>query len=250
MNPPSLTSHSSPIDRYSNPQDQRRASPCLSPALAVLKETPSSSEREIRVVQEKEDAEKSVSVGQLGNRILAKEKTPASNQGIREFTPLDRAVIYQNPEKIEELLKSGYSLKQDREGGVPFILEAILGLACFSMELGADEEIHKNYLENAKSTVNIVFISLLVDHGVDIHARSRSGDTALIWAATFGHMELARFLIKKGIDVNIQNNNGETALTKAACAGHVKMVELLFSAGADPSIDAEGFDIFDLAFKC
>ena len=44
--------------------------------------------------------------------------------------------------------------------------------------------------------------------------------TALMRAATQGHVEVCELLVNYGCDVNAKNSLGMTALYMAACAGH------------------------------
>ena len=87
---------------------------------------------------------------------------------------------------------------------------------------------------------------------VDVDARNKKGETALIEAARRGHYEIVRLLVYEGADVNaasnifdsiIINNNGTrdkcggyTSLILAAMLGHFDIARLLIDAGAD--IDA------------
>ncbi|MDD5454971.1 MAG: ankyrin repeat domain-containing protein [Candidatus Ratteibacteria bacterium] len=85
------------------------------------------------------------------------------------------------------------------------------------------------------STVNIVYADIneeflkaltggnkeqvrtLLDKGADINTKDKiSGDTALMWAALVGRIDIVKFLIDNGADVNIKNNVGNTALMEAA----------------------------------
>lgn len=79
-----------------------------------------------------------------------------------------------------------------------------------------------------------VFHLLLATPGVDINARSRNGDTALMLAALQSDTDAAIALIDKGAQIN---RPGWTALHYAAASGNLDIIRRLLEASA--FIDAE-----------
>jgi ankyrin repeat protein/uncharacterized protein YecT (DUF1311 family) len=79
-------------------------------------------------------------------------------------------------------------------------------------------------------------ISALLDHGVDINARSPLGDTALMALARAGRRDRIQLLLDHGADVNARNRQGRTALHLAVESGDSEMARLLLEHGADRSI--------------
>lgn len=79
-----------------------------------------------------------------------------------------------------------------------------------------------------------VFAQLLVTPGVNLDARSKNGDTALMIAAFKSNIPLATALVEKGAEINRQ---GWTALHYAAASGCDELVKLLLDHAA--YIDAE-----------
>ncbi|MBC6427160.1 MAG: ankyrin repeat domain-containing protein, partial [Ekhidna sp.] len=68
----------------------------------------------------------------------------------------------------------------------------------------------------------------LITEGADVNAKSNTGNTALILAATFGRTATVTALLGvSGINVNIQNDFGNTALIWAAMFGHTAVVNAL-----------------------
>ena len=57
--------------------------------------------------------------------------------------------------------------------------------------------------------------------------------TALIWAANYGHSEVAKMLLAAGANLNAATKGGDTALMKAAIGGHVEIVRILRAAMND-----------------
>ncbi len=56
--------------------------------------------------------------------------------------------------------------------------------------------------------------------GADVHATTRSGDTALHWAAYGGSAVLARHLLEAGANVDAVGELGNRPLHVAASRGH------------------------------
>lgn len=70
----------------------------------------------------------------------------------------------------------------------------------------------------------------------DVNAREqRYGDTALMWAAVAGHVDVVRLLIEAGADVRAVDDEGVTALHLARAKGHTEVAAALLAAGANPN---------------
>jgi len=76
-------------------------------------------------------------------------------------------------------------------------------------------------------------VRLLLDEGVDVHATSREGYTALHKACGHGHADIAAMLIDGRADVNAQTINGSTALHHACLGSHARSATVLLQSGAD-----------------
>ncbi len=73
-------------------------------------------------------------------------------------------------------------------------------------------------------------------HRADVNAREqRYGDTALMWAAVAGHVDVVRLLIEAGADVRAVDDEGVTALHLARAKGHTEVASALLAAGANPN---------------
>jgi ankyrin repeat protein len=82
-------------------------------------------------------------------------------------------------------------------------------------------------------------VRLLIDAGANKEAASdasraysKSGCTALMWAARAGRADCVRMLIDAGADKEARTENGHTALMHAAETGHADCARVLIAAGA------------------
>ena len=84
---------------------------------------------------------------------------------------------------------------------------------------------------------------LLLDVNADVDIANCDGNTALNCAAYRGHHQMVELLLIEGSEVDVQDNvTGKTALIKAAYGGHTKVVSMLLEAEADPdAIDSQGY---------
>lgn len=84
---------------------------------------------------------------------------------------------------------------------------------------------------------DLVGIGSFFDRGINVNSRDNFyGKTPLIYACSFGHENIVRFLIQKGVDVNLAELAGFTPLFWAAAKGHINIVRLLLDNGANANI--------------
>lgn len=65
-----------------------------------------------------------------------------------------------------------------------------------------------------------------------------------------GFEEVVRILIESGANVEEQNENGHTALMEAASAGHVTVAQILLEAGAGINTHSNEFKESPLTLAC
>ncbi|KAI9857093.1 MAG: hypothetical protein M1824_005018 [Vezdaea acicularis] len=102
-----------------------------------------------------------------------------------------------------------------------------------------------NMIENGSGGRNALHIaavanqpkiaSVLLMHGVNVHAVAEGGITPLCLACMCGHEEVVRVLIEEGLaDPNVRDLSQFTPLHAAATNGHLEVTRLLLEHGADP----------------
>jgi ankyrin repeat protein len=74
-------------------------------------------------------------------------------------------------------------------------------------------------------------VNRLIRAGADVNARSKSGKTALIGAAQYGHAGIVKSLLAAKANANFVEQTQETALMHAAIEWHLVVVQLLMEKG-------------------
>ncbi|HKG80875.1 MAG TPA: ankyrin repeat domain-containing protein [Pyrinomonadaceae bacterium] len=87
------------------------------------------------------------------------------------------------------------------------------------------------YLLSQRQTPSLEVIQQLIDKGAHVNQPVRY-KSALMHAASEGHVEIVKLLLARGAEVNAQTDEG-TALMMAVRGGHVSIVKLLLDARAD-----------------
>eukprot|EP00397_Hematodinium_sp_SG-2012_P038978 GEMP01042488.1.p1 GENE.GEMP01042488.1~~GEMP01042488.1.p1 ORF type:complete len:389 (+),score=139.04 GEMP01042488.1:97-1263(+) len=102
------------------------------------------------------------------------------------------------------------------------------------------------------AATDVAVVRLLADYHADVDAADRGGGTAIFRAATFGRVDIVRFLIGVNADVHVTNvENGWTSLHSASLNGYAEAVELLLEAKADVELtDYNGRTSMSLARFC
>ena len=91
---------------------------------------------------------------------------------------------------------------------------------------------------------------LLIEKGADINIKNKDGNTVLMIASKEGHIEIVNLLIEKGADINITNKDGNTALMIACLKEHLDVANVFIKKGDDLSkVNNKGETAFMLALK-
>ena len=67
---------------------------------------------------------------------------------------------------------------------------------------------------------DVAQVRKLIDAGADVNAKYDDGSTALMWAASHRHADIAKMLLDAGADVNAKDYAGETALMYVSAGEH------------------------------
>jgi len=128
---------------------------------------------------------------------------------------------------IKKYIKSGANLEETNEAG-----ESVL--ACALRERCDNET-----------------LVLLIEGGCDIFDFDDEGVSILDMAITYDNIFMVNYLIEQGVDVNSTNRrSGFTALMAAACYGRVDIAKILLTQGANQkNKDSKGFTAVDFARK-
>jgi ankyrin repeat protein len=79
----------------------------------------------------------------------------------------------------------------------------------------------------------ILNVKLLVNRKTDINSPLENGQTAIMYAAQNGHLEICKYLLEKGAKFDNKSFDGRTALTHAIKAGQTEISALLIKNGAN-----------------
>ena len=128
---------------------------------------------------------------------------------------------------IKKYLKNGAQLSQRNEAG-----ESVLACA---LRAGCEKEI----------------LLLLIENGANIFDTDNEGVSIFDMAITYDNIDMVNYLIEQGKDVNeTTRKSGFTALMGAACYGRVEIAKILLKNGADQNArDSKGFSAIDFARK-
>jgi ankyrin repeat protein len=87
---------------------------------------------------------------------------------------------------------------------------------------------------------------LLSEHGFDINSVDKNGDSCIFFEIRSFNFEGVKFLLDRNSDINITNVDGNTPLITASIYGHIEMMEILIEHGANPDIiNNEGYHFMD-----
>ena len=94
--------------------------------------------------------------------------------------------------------------------------------------------------EQAAHEGNLDQIRRLIQEDVDVNARDRHGQTALMIASKNGQSKLVKFLLKQNIELNHTAKYQLSGLMLAVINRHVDIVRMLVKAGSDLEIRGTG----------
>ena len=128
-------------------------------------------------------------------------------------------------------------------GGSKGDAEIVTKVVRLLLEGGADPGVgRRSVLHSLAMRGRTGAIEAIADTGkIDIHVRNITGETPLMVAVGYGHIDSVRLLAKRGSDINVPDNSGTTPLIMAIEKGDNEIVNLLLALGANPKQeDSEG----------
>lgn len=97
----------------------------------------------------------------------------------------------------------------------------------------------------ASSYGDLEICKILIDRGANINNLSNDGNTALLYASKNGNPDIVKLLLNQGININIQNKYGISSLMRAVNYGNTEVVKLLLESGANLDLkDNNGNSVF------
>lgn len=113
------------------------------------------------------------------------------------------------------------------------MLVVSLSLSFYGQDNDSEEKLNYLLMEAAWSG-DIDSVAYYIDAGADVNARNKgSEETALMYAAQEGHLDVVRLLLKNEAKPDLIPENNETALIRATALGYIDIVEELIRAGAN-----------------
>ncbi|KAK3686838.1 hypothetical protein LTR37_019429 [Vermiconidia calcicola] len=106
------------------------------------------------------------------------------------------------------------------------------------LKRGADIESRDIYLNTSLhwATQHVSVARILLENRAEVNAMNDNRQTALLWCAQDGQVEVLRLLLENRANVNTKDKYGFTALHAAALKGNDEIVRELLIHGADPNL--------------
>lgn len=153
------------------------------------------------------------------------------------YTPLHYAAALPTPEIAALLIAHGADVNaEDSFGTTPLLAAVSRGqLETLRLLIAHGANVRAAELDSGKNALmrgvyRTEIASVLLDHGLNVNARDRSGRTALMHCQ---NPKIAALLIARGADVNARDAQGTTALTIMSLSGQADCVALLLKHGAN-----------------
>ena len=160
-------------------------------------------------------------------------------------TPLSLACANGNAAMVEKLLNAGANPNVSLLSGETALMTAVHtgSLAVVNLLLAHNADVNHKEPERGQTALMWAVAEkhpditrALVEHGADMHARSKSGFTPLLYAADRNNLDSARILVEAGADLNEATADLVNPLLLATARGGEGLALLLLEKGADPNV--------------
>ena len=159
-------------------------------------------------------------------------------------TPLSLACTNRNAAMVEKLLEAGANPNSTQWTGETVLMTCArtgsLTAVKSLLNHGAEPNARENRWEQtplmwALASGHPAVAGTLLEHGADVQARSKTGFTALMFAAQQGDGDSVRMLLAAGANLNDATDEHGNVLTVASSSGHEALSIFLLEKGADPN---------------
>jgi len=183
------------------------------------------------------------------------EDLPASNAVSYDSSNIDNEMIdaarTQKTELLKCLIHKGANINAEKDGITALIYAAAYGsfdIVKFLIENGADVNAKNSDGQHvlafgASSAYTSAILGpedhekmvryLITKGNAKVNAISKAGNTALIWTARNGHLNIVELLMNFDADINVVNKKGYSALLWATQNQHYEISKKLVESGAD-----------------
>eukprot|EP01130_Rhizamoeba_saxonica_P005191 TRINITY_DN2077_c0_g1_i2.p1 TRINITY_DN2077_c0_g1~~TRINITY_DN2077_c0_g1_i2.p1 ORF type:complete len:400 (+),score=74.93 TRINITY_DN2077_c0_g1_i2:80-1279(+) len=121
-------------------------------------------------------------------------------------------VLPVTPKKVKKVRTDNHSPKKKKKEYVPL----------------------SDFLEHSRHGDLELLIPCIQEDPELINDRDRQGSSALLLAASFGHLDIVKYLIEElGCNIHDQRTDGSTCILRAASRGHTELVQWLLENGAN-----------------
>lgn len=103
----------------------------------------------------------------------------------------------------------------------------------YSLEGALDPVLLVSAIQGEAHDSSLRLVGSLIEAGVDVNAKSPTGETALSAAIAADQPVIAKYLIDAGADVNLRSESESFPIIEASKKGYQHLVSQLISAGAD-----------------
>jgi len=135
--------------------------------------------------------------------MTTRAELSAAEEYSHDHTPLMRAALDGNTERVRELIHQGADINQRDDNGRTALMFAVINTHYETMKV-------------------------LLEYGADVNNKSNKGGTALMGAASAGDLRMVQALLDKGADVHARlRETTESAVTFAESHGHAEIARLL-----------------------